>query len=134
MIDLGKIGKALDVGRKVEVAEHVIQLVGRLLREHQDPETAETVMQALREQPDLNAELCACMSTPRTMYVAGWRPAVGWVCVAALGFIFLVNPILQWITGSPGPQFDTVFLGSLLATLFGLGGLRTVEKMNGRAQ
>lgn len=72
-----------------------------------------------------------------SLFVAGWRPGVGWVCVAGLGYQFLAQPLLAWGAGLGGydapPELE---LGDLLTLLFGMLGLstlRTVEKKAGVA-
>jgi len=73
-----------------------------------------------------------------SLLVSGWRPAVGWVCVAALAWVFLLHPALTWglaIAGNPitlpNPAEDHLF--ELLTGLLGLGGFRTFEKIKGVA-
>jgi hypothetical protein len=73
-----------------------------------------------------------------SLFVAGWRPFVGWVCASALAFQFILAPVVQWalvIYGNPIdlPPLDTGTLISLLMALLGVGGLRTIEKLNGVA-
>ncbi len=69
----------------------------------------------------------------------GWRPAAGWCCALGLGYEFLLRPILPWIIGLSGPSvpplppIDIDALMALLAGMLGLGGLRTFERVKGRA-
>jgi hypothetical protein len=73
------------------------------------------------------------------MWRGGWRPAVGWSCVAGLVYQFLLQPILPWLaalfgaTVPPLPAIDNETLLVLLTGMLGLGGLRTLEKVRGRA-
>lgn len=75
----------------------------------------------------------------KSIFVAGWRPAVGWVCVAGLSWNFLLQPLVAWILFATGtdldkaPQLDIGDLMVLLAGMLGLGGLRTYEKRLGVA-
>lgn len=68
----------------------------------------------------------------------GWRPGAGWVCVAALAMHYVVGPALQWgaaVTGHqlpPMPGIDGALL-ELLVALLGLGSLRSIERVKGRA-
>lgn len=68
---------------------------------------------------------------------AGWRPAVGWVCVIALFYQFLLRPLLPWLFDVAGYQvaaLPTLEIGSLmtlLGGLLGLGSMRTFEKVRG---
>jgi hypothetical protein len=70
--------------------------------------------------------------------VAGWRPAVGWICVFALGYNFIVQPLLAWVSVMlefPAPPLASEdLLLTLLGILLGIGGLRTVEKIKGVAR
>lgn len=72
------------------------------------------------------------------LFVAGWRPFVGWICAAALGFKYIGGPLLV-MAGSvagvavPLPAIDAAELTPLLLGMLGLGGLRTIEKVKGKA-
>ncbi len=61
---------------------------------------------------------------------SGWRPAVGWVCVAGFTINFLVSPLLHPL-GIIVPQADTSTMLPVLMGMLGLGGLRSYEKKNG---
>lgn len=73
-----------------------------------------------------------------SLFVAGWRPFVGWICATAIGFKYIGGPLLVMICAAAGvdidlPDIDTADLWPLLAGLLGLGGLRTIEKVKGAA-
>ena len=70
----------------------------------------------------------------QSLFVAGWRPAIGWVCGAAFAFKFVVGPsavVLMAMAGHPIvlPDFDFSEMSTILLGMLGLGGLRTVEKI-----
>jgi len=71
------------------------------------------------------------------LFVSGWRPFVGWVCGAGLAYTYVLLPFMQWlvtafgVTLPPLPAVNTGELVPLLMALLGLGGLRTVEKVQG---
>lgn len=72
------------------------------------------------------------------VFVAGWRPGIGWACGAAFALHFVVLPIMNWIVGLFGHApilipFDMDTLTTVLMGMLGLGGLRTFEKMRGVA-
>jgi hypothetical protein len=73
-----------------------------------------------------------------SLFVAGWRPAVGWVCALALAYQYLVRPLGSFLAASLGhpvpdlPGLDESLWG-LLFGMLGLGGLRSVEKIKGVA-
>jgi hypothetical protein len=69
-----------------------------------------------------------------SLFVAGWRPAIGWTCAAALAFEFLLSPVGQWlgfIVGHPIPKPPTLSenLFELMMGMLGLGALRSLEKI-----
>lgn len=73
-----------------------------------------------------------------SLFVSGWRPAVGWVCVAAFAFKFVLGPsavVLAALAGHPItlPVFDFTEMSSILLGMLGLGALRTHEKIKGVA-
>jgi len=77
-----------------------------------------------------------------SIFVAGWRPAVGWICGIALGWNFIIQPLLLWISWlipegadlASAPKLDTGELMTVLLGMLGLGGLRTYEKRIGVAR
>jgi len=72
-------------------------------------------------------------------YRGGWRPFCGWVCGAGLAYTFVVRPILPWVASlfgavvPPMPPIDTDTLMMLLMGMLGLGGLRSFERVKGKA-
>jgi len=88
----------------------------------------------LQKATQIDPEVAKLTANRRTFYISGWRPAIGWVCVAALVMTFLINPVIQWVTGAPGPQLPTDMMTELVFALLGMGTLRTVEKFSGRTR
>jgi hypothetical protein len=74
----------------------------------------------------LQADITKSESQHRSLFIAGWRPSVGWLCSVGLAVNFVVAPILSpWVVlETPDP--DTMI--SLVLALCGIGGLRTIEK------
>ena len=70
-----------------------------------------------------------------SLFVSGWRPFIGWTCGAAMGFNYVVLPILSSaeLIGSIQPLDLDVMMPVLLGML-GLGGMRSYEKRNGVAR
>jgi hypothetical protein len=80
-----------------------------------------------------------------SVFVSGWRPAVGWVGVLGLSYQFLGYPMMQWVWAfgqgvdiipkelHAPPDLDVEQLMTLLAGLLGFGGMRSFEKSKGVA-
>lgn len=75
-----------------------------------------------------------------SVFVAGWRPAVGWIGAAGIGYSFVVEPILSWsarvmfhYTGT-FPSLNYSELMILVGGMLGFGTFRTYEKVQGVAQ
>jgi len=79
---------------------------------------ARNVLKELEDhQVELQVEMNKTESTHRSLLVAGWRPAVGWVCVVGLLYHIFVHPVPELI--------------DILVAMLGLSGLRTYEKFKG---
>ena len=68
-----------------------------------------------------------------SLFVAGWRPFIGWVCGVALAYAYVGQPILEWVIALNGldikpPVIDTDTLYQLVLALLGMATLRTYEK------
>jgi hypothetical protein len=72
-----------------------------------------------------------------SLFVSGWRPAVGWVCAASFAWVCVGQPLFSWIyvltTKQPAPviALPTEMLMTTLLGMLGLGTLRTLEKIKG---
>lgn len=101
---------------------------------------AEAIMARIRQQPHiLQAEINRMESGHRTLFVAGWRPFIGWVCGVGLLWAFIGHPMFEWIVAVMDLQIEAPAIATdnmleLVLALLGLGGLRTFEKMGGRAR
>lgn len=70
------------------------------------------------------------------MFVAGWRPFVGWVCGIGFAVQFVFGPLGEWASSLAGhpvkfPPMDLGTMMPLLLGMLGLGGMRTAEKIQG---
>ena len=85
-------------------------------------------------QTDINKEEAKSSS----LFVSGWRPAIGWVCALALAYQYLIRPLagtvasIFEITIPVLPGLDDN-LWQLMMGMLGMGGLRTFEKVQGVA-
>ena len=72
----------------------------------------------------------------RSLFVAGWRPFIGWSCGFALAYTYVMQPILTFGLAQAGylvdlPAVDMSQMMPVLMGMLGLGGLRTFEKVKG---
>lgn len=83
-------------------------------------------------QLDINKQEAA----HRSVFVAGWRPFIGWACGIALAYTYVLQPVLIFVLAQTGHlvQLPTMNLGEMMPVLMGilgLGGLRSFEKFKG---
>ena len=74
-----------------------------------------------------------------SLFVAGARPAIMWICALGLLTQFFVMPIAEWATAIWAPDVElpalqTGELMTLTLSLLGLGGMRSWEKAQGVAR
>lgn len=67
------------------------------------------------------------------LFVAGWRPFIGWTGGIALAYLFVLGPIVQQVFGVNVPDIETDDLFMIILAMLGIGGMRTWEKLNGVA-
>ena len=67
-----------------------------------------------------------------SLFVSGWRPAIGWLGVVGLGYAYLLQPVLAWFSGiydvPTPPLIDLEGLYPLILGILGLGAARSYEK------
>jgi hypothetical protein len=105
-----------------------------------DPNEQARLMMALDE---LEAKLkMAQMDVNKTeaqhksIFVAGWRPFIGWVSGSALAYNYMIQPLIYTALAAYGinvqmPTLEISTLLSLLGGMLGFGAFRTVEKIKG---
>jgi hypothetical protein len=131
---LDPLSALLDIGGKVidRVWPDPVQQAAAKLELFKLQQSGE--LQQIAQQLDVNKEEAA---NPN-VFVSGWRPFVGWVCGSGFAIQFVVGPLAEWgsaVYGHPVkfPQMDMGTMMPLLLGMLGLGGMRTVEKVNGVA-
>lgn len=75
----------------------------------------------------------------KSIFVAGWRPWIGWMCGMGIAWVFFIEPIVSYFIAvyqpdvvPPSTNFDYLF--ELVLAMLGMGGLRTYEKLKGVAR
>ena len=76
-------------------------------------------------------------ATHKSIFVAGWRPFIGWVCGVALAWNFVLYPMVLWYMSiwrpllEPPPSLDLNQLYPIIVGILGLGAFRSYEKARG---
>lgn len=128
------VSAALEIGSKV---------IDRLWPDPQQANAAKLELFRLQQSGELaqitgQLEINKAEAGNASVFVSGWRPAVGWICGIALGYQYIMRPIVSWgviALGHPLPQMPGLDdnLWQLLFGILGMGGLRTFEKVQGVA-
>ena len=88
------------------------------------------------EQAKAQIQLNAVEAAHTSMFVAGWRPSIGWVCSLAMLMNFILLPLINagLEFGGVDLHIDLIDMETMMPVLFGmlgLGGMRTAEKIKG---
>jgi len=120
-----------------ELAESVANVVDKFVETPEEKRAAEILLMKIQQEPDKwQAEINKIEAGHRTIFVAGWRPFIGWICGISLGMNFIAFPLMEWLSALFGgfikrPDMDTGALMTLVISLLGLGATRTYEKIKG---
>ena len=123
------------------IADSIIGVAGKVLDKFVEDKDLKTKLDfELRKayadanlaQIDVNKE----QAKHPSLFVAGARPSIMWICAFGLGWQFVFQPIALWYLAFTGnvmtlPVIPTEGLMSLTLALLGLGGMRTFEKKTG---
>jgi len=100
---------------------------------HEIATMAETqTFELAKAQMDVNKQEAA----HKSLFVAGWRPGAGWVCVTGMAMNYLIMPIGNFVLAITNPDvvipaLDLSQMMPVLLGMLGLGSLRSYEKRNG---
>ena len=101
-------------------------------------EATAQVVAAVQAADQAQMQVNADEAKSNSVFVAGWRPAIGWVCACALGFQYLARPIVSGALAAAG-HADVVLPGlddnlwQLMTAMLGMGALRSFDKVKGVA-
>ena len=120
---------------KEKAQEFKAQMEQELLKQEGEITKATLALQAA--QIEVNKVEAASSS----LFVAGWRPFIGWVCGGAFAWQFAGHPLVTYFISlyaiksgvvlPPLPQLDADQLYPVLMGMLGLGSMRTFEKLKG---
>lgn len=116
-----------DPAQKAQAAYQMAQLQQQTEFKELDAQIAQ-----IQTQTDTNKAEAANQS----LFVAGWRPFIGWICGSGLGWNYLGVSIVNTVATVCGhplnlPKADLSEMMPILIGMLGLGGMRTYEKVNG---
>jgi len=115
--------------------EAVGNVLDKLFTSDDEKLSKKILLQKLAQEPALaQVELNKVQAQHRSIFVAGARPFMMWVCGVGFAFTFIINPILQWSTGDPGPQMPSDIMLELAIGMLGMSALRTAEKLAGKTK
>ena len=131
---LDPISAALDLGNT---------LITRIFPDPAQADAAKLELLKLQQSGDLaqmtaQTDINKVEASNSSIFVSGWRPCCGWVCALALAYQYLLKPLAMGILPNfgiaiaPLPGLDDN-LWQLMMGMLGMGGLRTMEKMQGVA-
>jgi hypothetical protein len=115
----------IDPAKQAEITELTLNL---------QAQAAKAVNDTILAQAEIDKQEAASTN----VFIAGWRPFIGWICGIAIGYNFLVIPLGGLILKAlkvdfPMPALDMSELWTLVTGMLGLGTMRTVEKIQGAA-
>ena len=121
------------IGSVADLANTVISKIWPDKSEQEKQQLAAAVM-VIQGQLEINKVEAGSAS----VFVSGWRPAIGWICGAACAWNWVGLPLAKFVMLAIGRPItmSPADLGEMLPVLIGmlgLGGLRTAEKINGVA-
>lgn len=127
---------ALDITGIGSVADLVNTAIQKIWpdKSEQDKQQLAAAVMVVQGQLEINKVEAASPS----LFVSGWRPAIGWICGMACAWNWVGLPIVKIVIVALGYEMavapaDVSEMLPILMGMLGLGTLRTVEKLNGRA-
>lgn len=127
----------------LSVFDAVSPVVNKILDFIPDPkqklEAQQQLMTSLMAWDSQQTQINQQEAASSSLFVAGWRPFLGWTCGAAFAYKFVLQPFLVFLIVACHVQFDIKLLPALDWTemstvmfgMLGLGGMRSFEKLKG---
>lgn len=109
-----------------------------------DPELDGKILAAIEKIDAAQAAVNAAEAASSSLFVAGWRPAIGWVCAGSLALYYPLRVIMgmsMWVRLAWGadalPPMPEMGIGDVIGltmSLLGMSGIRAFEKKEGVAR
>lgn len=129
-----------------DIIEAVGKVAGDLITTEKEKRELDLREKEIDQKTDLaQIEVNKVEAASSSVFVAGWRPAIGWIGAAAMAYQFLAYPMMLWAwtylqgtgwipTGlKPPPVLDADQLWVILSGILGIAGMRSFEKTKGVA-
>ena len=122
------------------IASGLFKLIDKLFTSDEEREAAKLKVLELEKAGELaQIGVNAKEAQHSSLFVAGWRPFIGWTCGLAFSWTFLLYPILQFAVIAFGvpvdlsmlPVMDLSEMMPVLLGMLGLGAMRSYERRNG---
>ena len=94
-------------------------------------------MDAHRKWDELQTQVNLEEAKHRSVFIAGWRPFLGWSFSIGISLHVVIMPMVQWVLlvcgveKIPLPEFPLEIMLELIFGMLGMAGLRTYEKFKG---
>lgn len=128
------ISTALNIGTKL-----IDRIPDPAAKERAQLEMQGQLLAALVEESKGQNETNKIEAAHSSIFVAGWRPMIGWCCAAGFGWTFVGFPIFTWFFTLIGvttvlPVIDSSVLMELTFGMLGMGALRSFDKWKGKSK
>jgi len=119
-----------------EPVEAVGSVLDSLFTSKEEELNLEIVKERLAQKPAMiQAEISKVQAGHRSMFVAGARPFLMWVCGVGFAYAFLIAPTLEFfLPNTDKIEIPTDIMLELTLAMLGLSSLRTVEKLANKSK
>lgn len=134
---LNLFNKAIDISSPIKAFGNAVD---KVTTSDEERLNAKIILEKLNNEPMiLQNELNKIEAAHRSIFIAGWRPFIGWVCGICLCYIWLIRPMLQDLVSVFGKTIDFINIDTenmmqLIIALLGLGCFRTFEKVKDKTK
>ena len=123
------------------IVESVVGVAGKVLDKFVEDKDLKRKLESELKSQIISLDLAQAQTNLEqakhsSVFIAGARPAIMWICAFGLGWQFVFQPVAAWILAVSGselllPLFETEGLMPLTLSLLGLGSMRSFEKFKG---
>ena len=132
------------MGALLALINPIASIIDRVIPDKSAAATAKAQLLETEVQGELNTAIGQIQTNTaeaanQSVFVAGWRPFVGWACGAAFVYAFILQPSLQTfavilhskIDVTQLPKLDLSTMMPVLLGMLGLGAMRSFDKTQG---